>query len=68
MKKITDFNVNNKKVILRCDFNVSIKDGKIFTALVRGNDSRKEFFNKIIEVVTLLGGDRKSTRLNSSHL
>ena len=34
-----------------------IKDGKIFNELVRGNDSRKEFFNKIIEVVTLLGGD-----------
>lgn len=34
-----------------------IKDGKIFTELVRGNDTRKEFFNKIIEVVTLLGGD-----------
>lgn len=34
-----------------------IKDGKIFTELVRGNDSRKEFFNRILEVVTLLGGD-----------
>ncbi|WP_085829444.1 ABC transporter ATP-binding protein [Clostridium massiliodielmoense] len=34
-----------------------IKDGRIFNELVRGNDSRKEFFNKIIEVVTLLGGD-----------
>ncbi|MCY6353769.1 ABC transporter ATP-binding protein [Clostridium sp. ZS2-4] len=34
-----------------------IKDGKIFNEVVRGNDSRKEFFNKIIEVVTLLGGD-----------
>lgn len=34
-----------------------IKDGKIFTELIRGNDTRKEFFNKIIEVVTLLGGD-----------
>ena len=34
-----------------------IKDGKIFNELIRGNDSRKEFFNKIIEVVTLLGGD-----------
>ncbi|WP_142323029.1 ABC transporter ATP-binding protein, partial [Bacillus cereus] len=29
-----------------------IKDGKIFTELVRGNDSRKEFFTKIIEVIT----------------
>lgn len=34
-----------------------IKDGKIFSELVRGNDTRKEFFNRIIEVVTLLGGD-----------
>ncbi len=34
-----------------------IKDGKIFNELLRGNDTRKEFFNKIIEVVTLLGGD-----------
>ena len=36
-----------------------IKDGKIFNEVVRGNDSRKEFFNKIIEVVTLLGGETK---------
>ena len=34
-----------------------IKDGKIFNEIVRGNDSRKEFFNRIIDVVTLLGGD-----------
>ncbi|MGG7178872.1 ABC transporter ATP-binding protein [Clostridium paraputrificum] len=34
-----------------------IKDGKIFNELIRGKDSRKDFFNKIIEVVTLLGGD-----------
>ena len=33
-----------------------IKDGKVFNELVRGNDSRKEFF-RIIEVVTLLGGE-----------
>jgi len=34
-----------------------IKDGKLFHELLRGNDSRKEFFEKIIQVVTLLGGD-----------
>lgn len=34
-----------------------IKDGKIFNELIRGNDSRKDFFKRIIEVVTLLGGD-----------
>ena len=37
-----------------------IKDGKIFNELVKGNQSRKEFFNKIIEVVTLLGGDNNN--------
>ena len=34
-----------------------IKDGKIFNELVKGNDTRKEFFDKITDVVTLLGGD-----------
>ena len=28
-KNIRDFNLNNKKVLIRCDFNVPIKDGKI---------------------------------------
>lgn len=34
-----------------------IKDGKIFNELIRGNDTRKEFFNKIIDVVSVLGGE-----------
>lgn len=34
-----------------------IKDGKVFNELVKGNDTRKQFFEKIIEVQTLLGGD-----------
>ena len=34
-----------------------IKDGRVFNELIRGNDTRKDFFSKIIEVVTLLGGD-----------
>lgn len=34
-----------------------IKDGRIFNELVRGADDRKKFFNRIIEVVVLLGGD-----------
>lgn len=34
-----------------------IKDGKLFNELNRGTDSRKDFFRKIIDVVTLLGGD-----------
>lgn len=34
-----------------------IQDGKIFTELVKGDLSRKEFFNRIIEVVSFLGGE-----------
>ncbi len=36
---------------------IFIKDGKVFNELYKGSDSRKEFFDKIIDVVTLLGGD-----------
>lgn len=36
---------------------IFIKDGKIFNEINRGDDTRKEFFDKIIDVVTLLGGD-----------
>lgn len=34
-----------------------IKDGMIFNELFKGSDTRKQFFEKIIEVVTLLGGE-----------
>lgn len=34
-----------------------IKDGMIFNELFKGSDTRKAFFEKIIEVVTLLGGE-----------
>ncbi len=34
-----------------------IKDGMIFNELIKGSDTRKEFFEKIIEIVTLLGGE-----------
>ena len=36
---------------------IFIKDGKIFNEIIKGKDTRKEFFEKIIEVQTLLGGD-----------
>ena len=35
---------------------IFIKDGKIFNEIRRGDDTRKQFFNRIIEVVTVLGG------------
>lgn len=34
-----------------------IKDGKVFNELIRADKSRKVFFDEIIDVVTLLGGD-----------
>lgn len=34
-----------------------IKDGKLFHEISKGEDNRRQFFNKIIDVVTLLGGD-----------
>ena len=36
---------------------IFIKDGKIFNEIHKGTDGRREFFDKIIDVVTLLGGD-----------
>ncbi len=36
---------------------IFIKDGKVFHELNRGENTRKQFFDKIIDVVTLLGGD-----------
>ena len=39
-----------------------IKDGKLFNQIVRGNDTRKQFFDKIMDVVTFLGGDGADVR------
>ena len=35
-----------------------IKDGKLFHELIRGDDNRKVFFSKILEVVSVLGGEQ----------
>ena len=36
---------------------IFLKDGKIFNEVRKGSDTRKEFFDKIMDVVTLMGGD-----------
>lgn len=36
---------------------IFIKDGKLFHELRKGDQSRKEFFDQVIDVVTMLGGD-----------
>lgn len=40
-----------------CDRVLFIKDGRLFNQIVRGDDSRKEFFDRIIGVVSVLEGD-----------
>ena len=50
-----------------CDRILFIKDGKIFTELVRGTNTRRQFFNKILDVVALLGGDVRDVRSASQN-
>ena len=50
---IGDFDIRNENV----QSHLVRNNGKIFNELVKGNDTRKQFFEKIIEVQTLLGGD-----------
>jgi putative ABC transport system ATP-binding protein len=37
---------------------IFIKDGKLFNEITKGDKSRKEFFDDIISIVSLLGGDQ----------
>ncbi|QIK69775.1 ABC transporter ATP-binding protein [Erysipelothrix sp. HDW6C] len=39
-----------------------IKDGKLFSELYRGTQSRNQFFDQIMDVVTLLGGETDASR------
>jgi putative ABC transport system ATP-binding protein len=40
-----------------CNRILFLKDGRLFNELIRGKENRKQFFNRIIEVIALLGGD-----------
>lgn len=40
-----------------CSRILFINDGRLFNELIKGQGTRKEFFNKIIDVITFLGGD-----------
>lgn len=67
LEKFKNLNIDFKTTILMVTHDVFsasytdrilfIKDGKIFTEIVKGNDTRKQFFNRIIEVISLLEGD-----------
>ena len=39
-----------------CKRVIFIKDGKVFNEIIKGEKTRKEFFNEILDVLTLLGG------------
>ena len=45
-----------------CKRVIFIKDGKIFNEILKGEKSRKEFFNEILDVLTMLGGDDSLAR------
>ena len=54
-KTIRDFNLKNKKVIIRCDFNVPIKDGKIIddTRIKNSLETIKYAIDKNAKVILL---------------
>ena len=39
-----------------------LRDGRIFTEILKGSDSRKAFFEKILGVLTMLGGGQGNVR------
>ncbi|HRM90154.1 MAG TPA: ATP-binding cassette domain-containing protein, partial [Thomasclavelia ramosa] len=39
-----------------------LKDGKLFNEIFRGEKSRKDFFNEILDMLTLLGGEVGNVR------
>ena len=45
-----------------CKRVVFIRDGKVFTEVVRGAATRKQFFDRIMEVVAIIGGDDADAR------
>lgn len=67
LESLRDLNEHDKATILMvthdayaasyCNRVLFIKDGKIFTELVKGKRLRKEFFNKVLDVLSALGGD-----------
>ena len=55
MKQMKDLNIDNKKVIIRCDFNVPMKEGKIVddTRIVAALETIKYCLEKTAKVILL---------------
>ena len=45
-----------------CSKILFLKDGKIFNRIEKGEKERKEFYNEILDVLALLGGDARDVR------
>lgn len=45
-----------------CERILFLKDGKIFNEIFKGEKSRKNFFNEILDILTLLGGEVGNVR------
>ena len=45
-----------------CKRVVFIRDGRVFTEVVRGDATRKQFFDDIMRVVAVIGGDETDDR------
>ena len=72
LEKISYLNIKNMATILMvthdafsasyCSRILFLKDGKIFHELVRGVEERREFLNKILDVLSLTGGELSDVR------
>ena len=40
-----------------CKRKLFLKDGRIYNEIIKGEKSRKEFYDEILDVLTLLGGE-----------
>lgn len=72
MKTIKDINIENKKVIIRCDFNVPIKEGKIIddTRIKAALDTINYCLDKNCKVILLshLGRIKEESDLEKNNL
>ena len=67
LQALSDLNETQKATIMMvthdafaasyCKRIIFIKDGSLFTEIVKGTNSRKEFFKKILDVLSALGGN-----------
>ena len=72
LEKISYLNIKNMATILMVThdaFSASyanrilfLRDGAIFTEILKGSDSRRVFFEKILDVLTMMGGGTSDVR------